>query len=99
MGNKSYNSQMPHHLMSDAHEWINEIPLVPLPPSEDLGPLFPNRMQMLKEWLIIDRAIVSTSERAGRWARQVSRMVLKLIQSVSGVASLTRIIRKVECFS
>jgi len=24
------NSQMPRHLISDAHEWINEIPTVPI---------------------------------------------------------------------
>ena len=24
------NSQMPRHLISDAHEWINEIPAVPI---------------------------------------------------------------------
>ena len=24
------DSQMPHHLISDAHEWINEIPTVPI---------------------------------------------------------------------
>ena len=24
------NSQMPRHLISDAHEWINEIPPVPI---------------------------------------------------------------------
>ena len=28
--NKSENSQMPRHLISDAHEWINEIPTVPI---------------------------------------------------------------------
>jgi hypothetical protein len=27
--NKVINSQMPRHLISDAHEWINEIPTVP----------------------------------------------------------------------
>ena len=26
----SLNSQMPRHLISDAHEWINEIPTVPI---------------------------------------------------------------------
>ena len=26
----SSNSQMPRHLISDAHEWINEIPTVPI---------------------------------------------------------------------
>ena len=26
----SANSQMPRHLISDAHEWINEIPAVPI---------------------------------------------------------------------
>jgi hypothetical protein len=29
MVNKLFNSQMPRHLISDAHEWINEIPTVP----------------------------------------------------------------------
>jgi hypothetical protein len=29
MLNKLFNSQMPRHLISDAHEWINEIPTVP----------------------------------------------------------------------
>ena len=29
-GNTSVNSQMPRHLISDAHEWINEIPTVPI---------------------------------------------------------------------
>ncbi len=28
--NKVFNSQMPCHLISDAHEWINEIPTVPI---------------------------------------------------------------------
>jgi len=28
VGNKYINSQMPRHLISDAHEWINEIPLL-----------------------------------------------------------------------
>ena len=28
--NKCGNSQMPRHLISDAHEWINEIPTVPI---------------------------------------------------------------------
>ena len=28
-GKKKKNSQMPRHLISDAHEWINEIPTVP----------------------------------------------------------------------
>ena len=27
---KKKNSQMPRHLISDAHEWINEIPSVPI---------------------------------------------------------------------
>jgi hypothetical protein len=27
--NKVITSQMPRHLISDAHEWINEIPTVP----------------------------------------------------------------------
>ena len=26
----SYNSQMPRHLISDAPEWINEIPTIPI---------------------------------------------------------------------
>ena len=25
----SEGSQMPHHLISDAHDWMNEIPIVP----------------------------------------------------------------------
>ena len=28
--NKLFHSQMPRHLISDAHEWINEIPTVPI---------------------------------------------------------------------
>ena len=27
---RSGSSQMPRHLISDAHEWINEIPTVPI---------------------------------------------------------------------
>ena len=27
---RSADSQMPRHLISDAHEWINEIPTVPI---------------------------------------------------------------------
>ena len=28
--NLAIRSQMPRHLISDAHEWINEIPTVPI---------------------------------------------------------------------
>ena len=30
IGLNAYGSQMPRHLISDAHEWINEIPTVPI---------------------------------------------------------------------
>ena len=29
-GGSNYDSLMPRHLISDAHEWINEIPTVPI---------------------------------------------------------------------
>ena len=32
---RAENSQMPRHLISDAHEWINEIPTCPYLPSSE----------------------------------------------------------------